>query len=279
MWTKSRGVAPSRRNTSSTRRASSAGLSARRAGLEPDRRNRLRRCKMSVFKRSGTETDLYTADGSNAWAMQLSCTPPNSPAAASLKVEPVPCPGGGASCPLADGATVFPRRHSQISPSVSPRTVSRRSTAAARLQLPRRLDRGRGRCVSRIVLADESGTGNPAASYTLVAPATRSGRRSGERSGCWNSVQNNTSFGGAPDFTTPTPAAGARRFFRSPSRRHALGSANKAVQNLTWKVPTVRLKNPAILLGGVLQDGSDAILRGGYSGISGQAIPQVPASH
>jgi hypothetical protein len=214
--------------------------------------------KMSVFKRSGNETDVYLADGNNAWAVKLGCTPPNSPAGSSLKVEPVPCPGGSASCPLADGATVFLGDTLKISPFVTPPDAFKPVNGW-------RFDydfhpgstEDSGSSYPRLAQPDESGSGNPPASYTLVGPCDKSaGGDPATGSNCWNSVRNNASFGG-PDFSG-TPAAGATKSLQIAfEANNELGSANRATQNLTWQVPAARLASPAVLAGAALKDGSD----------------------
>ena len=205
---------------------------------------------MSVYKRSAAETDVYLADGLNAWAVKLACTPPNSPAAASLTVEPLPCPGAAVSCPLADGATVFLGDTLKISPSVSPPDAFKPVTGW-RLDYdfhPGSTEDGGGP-YPRLAQADASGSGNPPAASCSSAPATRApaaiprpDRTAGTRSGRT-----------APRRARLHREPGRRRDESAPDRvrseqRAGLGEISRR-RSLTWKVPTVRLSAPAILAG------------------------------
>ncbi len=92
MWARSR--AGCRSSSSSTRRARSAGPSARSPlASAPSTATVFGGGKMSVYKRSGTETDVFLADGYKAWAMTLNCTPAEFPGGREPQGRAGPVPG------------------------------------------------------------------------------------------------------------------------------------------------------------------------------------------
>lgn len=218
---------------------------------------------------SGENVYIYAGSSGTASAIGLRCSSAASPASADLSVHPDPCPGGGASCPLAEGASVFVGDKLRIVPTVSP---SPTTTELTDWRFDFDFHDGNandsGATYPRLKAADlfyTSGQTAPPSQIALVGPCDPTGSSGVDTStgtNCWASVLGNANYGG-PDFTGPFTVAseGTSKTLtlalEAQNAQNQTGTSGVKKFNLSWKIPKVKLKGSSVLLGQPIEDGSE----------------------
>lgn len=201
---------------------------------------------------------MYVGARNATYALGLTCTAPDAPAAASLVVERDPCPGGAPACPLADGDTVFVgdrlRLHATVVPpaAVTPLTDWRfdydfhdGSGADSNPAYPR---------VKTPDLSLQTSGASPPDPLALVGPCDPSalaGVVPSTGTLCWSSVLSNGARGG-PDFSASDPPGTTRPLslaFEARNANNPAGTASFVKRTLNWKLPAALLASTSVLLG------------------------------
>ena len=189
----------------------------------------------------------YVPSQTRGWVVPLSCVSPNSPPATDLAVQPVPCPGGGGSCPLNANDTVYVGTQLQITPQIA--SAKPLTDWRFDFDFHPAEDNGASPHIKSADLAPPPSLPSP---ITLVGPCDpRNGGAPGTGAGCWTSETANG------DFAAGAPAGTTKVLSLALEAANVNGYGALKTLPLTWKVPAVRLQNSNILLGGTLASGSD----------------------
>jgi hypothetical protein len=205
---------------------------------------------MRGFAGAGNTLYAYVPTANAAFVLPMSCITVPAPPVDDLSVLYDTCPLTG-SCILNPGDTVFVGTKLRVTPTA----LSLHALTDWRFDFDWHTPAEDNGSSPRLRFPDlsypASGTTPPAA-ITLYGPCDqRTGGTPSTGTGCWASETSNGDFAANP------PAGTTASLTLALEAANDLGPGNTKTFPLLWKVPTVRLVNPNVLLGQSLQSGAD----------------------
>ncbi len=203
---------------------------------------------------AGDTIYAYVPTALSAYVIPMTCVTVPAPPVDDIQVQYDTCPGAS-PCPLSPDDPVFVGTKLRIAPSA----VSLHALTAWRFDFDWHAAEDNG-SFPRLRNPDLASPAALPATIALYGPCDpRNGGVPSTGAGCWASATANGDF-------VASAAAGATASLRlALEAANDLGPGNTKAFPITWKVPSVRLQNPSILLGNPVVSGSDGTpLASGY---------------